>query len=166
MEGLLDSSKGDIAVDYRGAQQSKIDSVQKHISSLKLPGVKYAFDCIGDDSGLEMISKMLDSDGHLAVILPTKDYSALPTSLTISSTYVGDIHGQFLENKTVNHVATGNAADFAYVYSRLFTRGLQEGWLTGHPFEAKAGGLNDISDALQNLKDGKVSGSKYVFKIS
>ena len=77
------------------------------------------------------------------------------------------VHGQvFPPNDTIRHTATGNGADFGYIFSRLFTRALEEGWLTGHPFEVWDGGLDDISEALRNMQDGKVSGKKYVFKIA
>jgi len=58
------------------------------------------------------------------------------------------VHGQvFPPNDTIRHTATGNGADFGYIFSRLFTRALEEGWLTGHPFEVWDGGLDDISEA-------------------
>jgi len=42
---------------------------------------------------------------------------------------------------------------------------LQEGWFTGHPFEVVPGGLGGVEQALRNLKEGKASAVKYVFRI-
>ena len=56
--------------------------------------------------------------------------------------------------------------DFAYVFFRLLARGLQEGWFTGHPHQVVSGGLGGVEVALANLKAGKVSATKFVFKIA
>lgn len=55
--------------------------------------------------------------------------------------------------------------EFAAAWFRLFAMGLKEGWFSGHPHEVVAGGLGGIEKALQNLKDGKASAVKYVFRI-
>jgi NADPH2:quinone reductase len=52
---------------------------------------------------------------------------------------------------------TTNGRDFGLAWSRLFTSGLQDGWLKGHPYEALPGGLNALSQGLSDLKDGKLS---------
>jgi NADPH2:quinone reductase len=109
----------------------------------------------------------VEPGGHFNVISPRRDCSAVPANVKTSAAFVGVVHGQaFPPNDTIKHAATGNGADFGYIFSRLLTRGLKEGWLTGHPFEVWDGGLDDISEALRNMQDGKVSGKKYVFKIS
>jgi hypothetical protein len=55
--------------------------------------------------------------------------------------------------------------DFGAVMYKFFERGLVKGWLKGHPFEVVPGGLGGIEDALRDLKAGKASAVKYVFKI-
>jgi len=42
---------------------------------------------------------------------------------------------------------------------------LQEGWFKGHPYEVVPGGLGGVEGALKNLKEGKASAVKYVFRI-
>lgn len=61
-------------------------------------------------------------------------------------------------------VFTGGS-DFAFVYFRLITRGLQQGWFTPHPFEVIPGGLNGIQKGLEKLKAGHASAVKYVYRI-
>ena len=51
------------------------------------------------------------------------------------------------------------------MFFRFFSRGLEEGWFSGHPTETVPGGLRGVQKALENLKDGVNSGTKYVFKI-
>lgn len=55
--------------------------------------------------------------------------------------------------------------DFGAVMYKFFERGLVKGWLKGHPFEVIPGGLEGIEGALQNLKSGKASAVKYVFRV-
>ena len=40
-----------------------------------------------------------------------------------------------------------------------------KGWFKGHPFEVVAGGLGGVQAGLQDLKAGKASAFKYVFRI-
>jgi NADPH:quinone reductase len=61
-------------------------------------------------------------------------------------------------------IRTG-AKEFAYVFFRLFTRGLQDGWFTPHPYQVIPGGLNGVEEGLTNLKAGKASAVNYVYKI-
>jgi NADPH:quinone reductase len=51
------------------------------------------------------------------------------------------------------------------VMYKFFERGLIKGWLRRHPFEFVPGGLGGIEGALRDLKTGKGSAVKYVFKI-
>ena len=52
------------------------------------------------------------------------------------------------------------------LFRSYMARGLQEGWFKGHPREVVSGGLGGIQQALENLKDGKASAMKYVFRIA
>jgi len=51
-------------------------------------------------------------------------------------------------------------------YYRLFTRGLQEGWFTGHPYEIVPGGLNGVEKGLADLQNGLASAKKFVFHVA
>jgi NADPH2:quinone reductase len=166
VRSLIDPSQGDVVLDYRDGAESLITDVQQHIQRLGLQGVHYAFDTIANSTSVELVAQLVQPGGHLNVISPRRDCSAVPANVKTSAAFVGVVHSQkFPPNDTIKHTATGNGADFGYIFSRLFTRGLEEGWLTGHPFEVWAGGLNDISEAFRNMQDGKVSGKKYVFKM-
>ena len=55
--------------------------------------------------------------------------------------------------------------DFGFAFFRLFSRGLQEGWFTPHPYEVVPGGLNGVEKGLSDLKNGVNSATKYIFKI-
>ena len=51
-------------------------------------------------------------------------------------------------------------------YDKSVGKGLKDGWFTGHPFEVVPNGLAGVEGALKNLKDGKNSALKYVFRIA
>jgi NADPH2:quinone reductase len=63
------------------------------------------------------------------------------------------------------HLEGGPDREFAAAWYRLFGMGLAEGWFTGHPFEVVEGGLEGVDTALRNLKEGKASAVKYVFRV-
>jgi hypothetical protein len=42
---------------------------------------------------------------------------------------------------------------------------LADGWFKGHPFEIRKGGLGGVEGALADLKAGKASAVKYVFRV-
>ena len=47
----------------------------------------------------------------------------------------------------------------------MFGKGLRDGWLRGHPVTVVPGGLSGVQEGLANLKNGKASATKYVFRI-
>lgn len=56
--------------------------------------------------------------------------------------------------------------ELGYVYLRFFGRGLNEGWFNGHPYQAVEGGLERVGWALRELKEGRSSAVKFVFKVA
>ncbi|KAL4956100.1 chaperonin 10-like protein [Aspergillus filifer] len=58
-----------------------------------------------------------------------------------------------------------NAA-LGFIFCRYLTRALQDKTLRGHPYEVRPGGLAGIEGALKDLKAGKASARKYVFRIA
>ena len=129
--------------------------------------VRYAFDAISEHNSFMNISQVLAKQGSkITLVLPWGDFSAIPDYIKQEITMVGcvhmDIEAESSEGKA--GIKTG-AKDFGYVFFRVFSRGLQEGWLTAHPYEVVPGGLNGLETALSNLKNGVNSATKYVFKI-
>jgi len=51
-------------------------------------------------------------------------------------------------------------------YFRLFTKSLQDGWLTGHPYEVVPGGLNGVEKGLTDLQNGLASAKKFIFHVA
>lgn len=148
MEGLIDRSKGDTIVDYRKGDESVVAEIK---SALKGTSLGHAFDAVSEKGSFINICKVLEPKGRITLVLPGSDYSAIPKTFHSSETRVGDVHK--------------NHKDFGFVHFQNIARGLAEGWFKPHPHESVAGGLGGVEKALNNLKNGKASALKYVFRI-
>ena len=163
MESLIDKSKGDIVLDYREGNEQLVRNLKAAVE--KAGGkVEYAFDAVSEHGSYENICKVLDhKTGKITLVLPGKEIpETVERSLTsVGSSQIGTDMDPW-QKKT--GMQTGNE-EFAMVFFRYFARGLQKGFFKGHPDEVVPGGLAGIQGALQNLKDGKASAVKYVFRL-
>jgi hypothetical protein len=156
VERLLDNSQGDAIVDYRQSNEDVAKGIRKALKGQKL---EYAYDAVSEKESYHIISDVLDkTTGKITLVLPPKtgwntDYPPedIAEGIQQSTTNVGAVHRDL--------------KDLGYVYCRYFTRSLAEGWFKAQPQEVVPGGLGGVQNALQNLKDGKASAVKYVFKI-
>ncbi|KAJ9658491.1 hypothetical protein H2198_003643 [Neophaeococcomyces mojaviensis] len=152
VETLLDMTRGDVVVDYRKGD----DAVVKGIADAVPKGQKlmYAFDTVSSNNSYTNIFKVLDLRGHITFVLPGKKYEGIPETVNDSITTVGSVHGK-----------PDDLWDLGYVYFRLISLGLKQGWFSGHPYEVIPGGLQGVQQGLDNLRDGKNSALKYVYRI-
>jgi NADPH2:quinone reductase len=152
VEGLLDKSKGDVVIDYRKGDEEVVKGIKSAIPS----GQKllYAYDAVSENGSYQNIVKALDPYGNLTVVLPGKKYEEVPETVNRTLTTVGSVHG-----------VPDDLKDLGYAWFRLFSLGLKEGWFSGHPYEVVPGGLNGVQKGLENLRDGKASATKYVYRI-
>lgn len=165
VEKLISREKGDTIVDYRKGDEAVVSGIKDALKAAGASEVKYAFDAVSEHNSFQNISQVLAKEGSkITLVLPGKDYSAIPDHIQKSNTMVGSVHQGPSEEQAKAGIKTGGK-EFGYVYFRLFTRGLQEGWFTAHPYEVVPGGLNGVEKGLANLKNGVNSGTKYVFKI-
>lgn len=166
VEGLISKDKGDIVLDYREGDEKLSQNLKSAVDKAGLK-VEYAFDAVSEDGSYQNICKVLDhQSGQIVLALPGKDYSAMPSTIKRSTPIPGAVHASADQNQFQKETGskTGNT-DFGFVMLRFFGRGLQQGWFSGHPQEVVPGGLGGISSALKNLKDGKASAVKYVFRL-
>ena len=150
VEGFIDRSKGDTIVDYRGGDGAVVQGIKDALKGQKL---RHAFDAVSEKGSYQNLTKVLEPEGSkITLVLPGRDYSDIPENIEHSVTTVGSVHNE--------------SKDFGYVYSRYLSKGLEEGWFRPQPHEVVPGGLEGVQTALQNLKDGKASAVKYVFRIA
>lgn len=148
VESLIDRSKGDTIVDYRKGNEAVVQGIKDALKGKKL---NYAFDATSEHGSYTNIVQVLEPAGHLTLVLPGKNYKGIPETVKKTETMVGTAHGA--------------ESAFAHVYFRYIAQGLKEGWFKAHPFEVVPGGLEGVEKGLSDLKNGKASGVKYVFKI-
>jgi NADPH2:quinone reductase len=167
VESLISREKGDSIVDYRNGDDAVVSGIKDALEKAGVNNVKHAFDAVSEHNSFQNLSKILAPQGSkITLVLPGQDYSEIPDNIEKSLTTVGSVH---MDNSPDS--AKGRAGiklggkEFGYVFFRLFSRGLQEGWFTAHPHQVIPGGLNGIEKGLSNLKQGVNSGVKYVYKI-
>jgi NADPH2:quinone reductase len=153
---LLDASKGDVVLDYRAGDDAVVQGIK---SSLKGQKLEYAYDATAEHNSWANICQVLDREtGKITLVLPpttdiaTGKHEGIPAGVRQSMTNVAEVQGA--------------QADIGYLFSRYFTKGLEEGWFRGQPQEECPGGLEGIEGALKRLKDGSASATKFVFKIA
>ncbi|CAK1367139.1 Zeta-crystallin [Cercospora beticola] len=148
VEKLIDRSKGDTIIDYRKGDEAVSQGIKDALKGAKL---EYAYDAVSEKNSYQNICKVLEPHGKITLVLPGKEYPEIPDTVKQSTTSVGDVHSSL--------------KDLGFVYSRLITRGLEEGWIKAQPQEVIPGGLGGVQKALEQLKDGTASAVKYIFKI-
>ncbi|MCJ1478948.1 hypothetical protein MMC13_007632 [Lambiella insularis] len=138
VEGLIDTSKGDTMIDYRTGDEHVVHELRK--AAEQHGKLKHAFDAVSEKGSYVNICQALDKHGAITLVLPGKQYSDIPSTITHSEKKAG--------------TRTGNK-EFGYVMFWLMSRGLARGWFKGHPYEVVPGGLGGVEGALRNLKEGK-----------
>ncbi|ROW07246.1 hypothetical protein VMCG_03826 [Cytospora schulzeri] len=150
VEKLIDRSKGDTVIDYRNGHEAVSQEIRDSLKGAKL---EYAFDAVSEMGWYQTICRVLDhQSGNITLIIPAQTYTDIPKTIGKSVTTVADIHQDL--------------KDFGYVYSRYFTKGLEEGWFRAQPQEIIPCGLAGVQQGLENLKNGTASAVKYVLKIA
>jgi NADPH2:quinone reductase len=147
---LIDPSKGDVVLDYREGDDVV---VQKIKSALKGQKLFYAFDSVSEMGSYQAICQVLEPNGKIALVLPGLKYPEIPPTVEKLITSVGNVH------------KVDTDKDFAFIFFRYLAKGMKEGWFKAHPQQVVAGGLGGVQKALTDLKDGKASAVKYVFRI-
>jgi hypothetical protein len=165
VETLISREKGDTIVDYRKGDEAVVSGIKDALKAAGASEVKYAYDAVSEKGSYINISKVLAKEGgRITLVLPGREYPEIPDYIHKSITSVGDSHAPVAKAKAAEGVKTGGK-EFAFAFFRLFSRGLQEGWFSGHPYEVVPGGPGGVQKALTDLKAGKNSATKYVLNI-
>jgi NADPH:quinone reductase-like Zn-dependent oxidoreductase len=120
----------------------------------------YVFDTISEHGSPEISAAAISSKGgkYSAILLveqfPRDDVS---NGFTLGYTAFG-------ENFSDKYPASQTDFEFSVKFWKVAADLLNEGKIKPHPTEVR-GGLEDIPQGLKDLKDGKVSGKKLVYRI-
>jgi NADPH2:quinone reductase len=157
VESLIDQAKGDIVLDYRSGPEEVVRQIRGHLKDGNHGIVRHGLDPGIGIPSQKVLTEIVASDGAINLVLPS-NFEVGPVKRTLTS--VGVVHNQ-------DDGAYGpDASDLGFVTCRWFTRAIQAGRFEGHPFEVRPEGLHGVEQALKDLKDGKQSAVKYVFRIA
>ena len=149
----------DYVVDYRNGEDALVAAVEEVLAKEGLGSkVPYVFDAISENGSLEATLRLIDlNGGTVSTVLPPNLFARdkknfkYPPGVKAVNSILALVH--------ITH------KDFGYLWSRYLSRLLEDGRLRGHPYEVIPGGLNGVLTGLKNLKDGKASAVKYVYRI-
>ena len=122
--------------------------------------LRLVFDCIAEGNSFDITATAISSSGgHMSALLPVKDYprNDVKTKFTVAYTALGEKYDD-----------TCNARQADYEFGAKFWRQAED-WLNSgkikpHPAKVRDG-LAGVLQGLQDLRDGKVSGMKLVYKV-
>jgi NADPH2:quinone reductase len=155
-ESLIDKSKGDVIIDYRNGNDAVVAGIKDALKTAGVSEIHHAFDAVSDNGSHEDVVKILAPNGKVTYVFPLEHTA--PPGFSYPETYkaaefssVGDAYGKNRQE--------------GFIYLRWLFRMVMEEKFAPHPHEVIPGGLGGVSQALQNLKAGKASAVKYVFKV-
>ncbi|KAJ4299060.1 Trans-enoyl reductase actts2 [Kalmusia sp. IMI 367209] len=123
--------------------------------------LKLAFDTISEKGSTAVCCAAISSNGGLYTsLLPVRDFPRddVRNAATLAYTALGE---KVSERFPINH----HDFDFGVKFWRLSEELINSGKIKTHPTEVRSGGLDAIPQGIADLKDGKVSGVKLVFKV-
>ncbi|KAL2842391.1 putative quinone oxidoreductase [Aspergillus pseudoustus] len=164
VETLIDRTKGDTILDYRGITDPATLEV-KIRDAAKGANIHHAFDAVAEAGSYQAIAAALAAPGKIVGVWPPRaedraEGVKFPVGIEVDSVMVGSVHADAVAGEMVGD------REFGAVFSGFLGRALAEGWLKGHPAEVRPGGLKGIEGALRDLQDGRVSAVKYVVNIA
>lgn len=154
---LLKSLGADHVIDYNDPQAGQ------KIRELTNDKLKFAFDCISEGSSPKICFDAISSTGGTyGCILPVKsDREDVVSKFTLGYTAFGEDYVKLGRTST----AKPEDLEFAAKFWQLASKLLEEGKIKAHPHKLVDGGLDTIPQSIQDLKDGKASGFKFVHRI-
>jgi NADPH:quinone reductase-like Zn-dependent oxidoreductase len=157
VETLIDRKNGDMVIDYREGDEAVRAQIKAAAGGQP---IHHAYDAVTEKGSYHNIGAALTAPGKITVVSPINDADQLPEGIHIHQTMVNSVHDDPAPGKTVED------REFGAAFFQFISRGLAQGWFSGHPYEVRPGGLNGIEGALRDLEANKASAVKYVVRIS
>lgn len=166
---FLDESSGDTLVDYTAfkTHDELIVAIQEAVKKGGAPeGIAWkGLDAVSEDSTIKLLSKVLaaspkaagsggSSKPRLTNVLYKGSIEGIASGVDLSDSKVAQVHAEGEDNKLVG-----------LIWAAAFSRGLREGWLTGHPYTVGSNGLEGLSEGLNGLKNGTIRAQKFVIRV-
>jgi NADPH:quinone reductase-like Zn-dependent oxidoreductase len=151
---LLRKLGADQVFDYKDAD------VGAKIRKATNDKLKLAFDCIAEGKSFDITAAAISSSGgHMSALLAVKDYprSDVKTKFTLAYTALGEVYSEKVGVSQEDY-------EFGVQFWKQAEEWFNSGKIKTHPIKVQ-NGLAGIPQGLQDLKDGKVSGVKLVYKV-
>lgn len=149
----------DYVVDYRVGEDALVTAVEEILATEGLGSkITNVLDAVSENGSFEATARFIEPNGGtVCTVLRPEKFAREKENFK----YPGGV--------TSSYVFGGNAfsthKDFAFLWTRYLARLLEDGRLTAHPYEVVPGGLNGVLTGLKNLKSGKASAVKYLYRI-
>ncbi|TFY81970.1 hypothetical protein EWM64_g2051, partial [Hericium alpestre] len=157
---LVKSYGADVAVDYHAS-----DVVEQIVRATGQGGVDHAYDAISEGNSTALAIQALKQLGprSVAVVLPVEDTDSTAEVYMVFCMgllgYPIDTFGMYIPHDE-------RVYQFGLDFRELVSAWLYEGRFKGNPHTVLPGGLNAIPGGLAFMKEGKVSGTKLVYKLT
>lgn len=159
VEKALDAEKGDKVIDYREGVDATIKNIKEVLGEKKC---YWALDTVCEDDSAKVIDAVVvPKTGMASVVGPVKSKGPVTWKPIFVKSVHTDANG-LGENKPLGTIGY---REFGIAFFQLIGRGLAAGWFKGHQHKIVPKGLDGLADALNEMKEGTVSGFRYVVRI-
>lgn len=154
---LVKSLGADAVFDYKDPECAS--KIREHTKD----SLKHAFDCISEGSSPTICANAISSKGGvISFLLPAQSpRDDVEDRHTLGYT----IAGEAFDFGGRHFPASQEDFEFAGMFWKMAEKLFADGKVKAHPKEVRSGGLEGIFGGLNDLKTGKVSGTKLVYKI-
>jgi len=170
IQTFIDPAKGDVVIDYREKTPEEIASALR--VAAKGNPIYHALDAVSENGTPGILAQTLhistDQNGNVTNGKGDKHESKGKKSKVtfVLAGHKHEIPPEIEQDITTVGSVHRDGKDFGFVWFRYMARGLREGWFCPQRVEVVPGGLGGIEKGLRDLKAGKASALKFVFRIS
>lgn len=155
---FVKSLGADAVYDY------KSPNVGAEIREFAKDKIAHVFDCISEGTSPEICAQAFGSKGgKYSALLVVENFPRddVINALTLGYTATGEAFPKF----GADWPANPEHLEFASRFWKIAGELLAQGKIKPHPADVREGGLEGIFKGLQEMREGKVSGKKLVYKI-
>ena len=160
---IIDSSKGDVVLDYRQGEEKLAAAIRKALGAGE--SVKYIFDAISTPDTINFLGGIIDpTAGVLGTVLLQEEGINIPQGVSNKLVFAPQLWFPIDENQHGREEITNRES--GSVFFRYLEYILAHNLLSPHPSQVLPGGLRGLEEGLKAVKDGKNSGVKYLYRIA
>ena len=161
VSSIIDSSKGDIVLDYRNG-----DEVVKAAVRNAVPNLDYAFDAISTTETISLLGSMLNpQEGKLCSVRGDGYHPDVPEGIEVQDVFAPAMFQPIKPDSEEGKAGLKiGRKEFGYTFFKFLGYALAKGMIEGHPPEVVPGGLYGVEKMLNDVKNGVNSGVRYLIK--